>query len=160
MLVKEVYMDKCTKMAALYIATLKAMYIIHQQNHWLAKGDNFYGNHLLFQRIYESVPESLDGAAEKFVTIFGPECLNYKLQADLLNKLLLKYQDKCESGLDCSLAVEKDFINLSKATYECFEQEGNLTLGLDDFIMATASAREESVYLLTRAMGQDSDSAE
>ncbi len=148
-------MDKCVKMAAVYVATLKAMYLIHQQNHWLAKGNDFYGNHLLFQRIYESVSGSLDTAAEKFITILGAECLDYKLQADLLNKLLLKYSDKCEDGLSCSLAIEQDFIKFSKAAYECFEQEGKLTLGLDDFIMATASEREESVYLLTRAMGED-----
>jgi len=140
-------------MAAIYLATLKGIYLIHQQNHWLAKGNDFYGNHLLFQRIYESAAENLDAAAEKFVTIFGNECLDYKLQADLLNKILLKYEDKCESGIECSLAVEQDFIKLSKAVYDCFEREGRMTLGVDDLIMATASDREGAVYLLTRAQG-------
>lgn len=144
-------MDKCTQMAALYIATLKAMTLIHQHSHWLAKGNDFYGDHLLFQRIYESAQENLDGAAEKLITIFGDECLDFKLQANLLNKLLIKYEAVSDNGVECSLAIEEDFIKFSKAAYDCFEREEKLTLGLDDFIMATASAREEAVYLLTRA---------
>jgi hypothetical protein len=51
------------------------------------------------------------------------------------------------------LAIEKDFIKFSKAAYECFERENTMTLGLDDFIMATSSEREEAMYLLTRAQG-------
>ena len=150
-------MEKCVKVAALYIATLKAIYLIHQQNHWLTKGNDFYGDHLLFQRIYESAQEDLDGAAEKFVTLFGDECLDYRLQADLLNKLLLKYGKLSEDPVACSLQIEKDFIKYSKSAYDCFEKEGTMTLGLDDFIMATSSSREEAVYLLTRAQGDDED---
>jgi hypothetical protein len=150
-------MEKCVKVAALYIATLKAIYLIHQQNHWLVKGNDFYGDHLLFQRIYESAQENLDGAAEKMIAIFGDDCLDYKIQADLLNKLLLKYGKLSEDPVACSLAIEKDFIKYSKVAYECFEKEGTMTLGLDDFIMATSSAREESVYLLTRAQGSDEE---
>jgi hypothetical protein len=148
-------MDKSVKIAALYIATLKAIYLVHQQNHWLVKGNDFYGDHLLFQRIYESAQENVDGAAEKLITIFGDECLDYQTQADLLHKLLLKYGKLSKDPVACSLAIEKDFINFSKAAYETFEKENKLTLGLDDFIMATASQREEAVYLLTRAQGKE-----
>lgn len=148
-------MDKNVKVAALYVATLKAIYLIHQQNHWLTKGNDFYGDHLLFQRIYESAQEDVDGAAEKMVALFGDECLDYTLQADLLNKVLLKYSDLCDDPIACSLAIEQDFIKFSKVAYDHFEKEGVMTLGLDDFIMATASSREESVYLLTRAQGKE-----
>lgn len=147
-------MDKCTKTAALYISTLKAIYIIHQQNHWLAKGNSFYGDHLLFQRIYESAQEDVDGAAEKLISIVGDECLDFKLQADLLNKVLNKYANLCNDPYSCSLAIEKDFVKFSKVAYDCFEQEGKMTLGLDDFLMATASNRETSIYLLSRAKDQ------
>ena len=144
-------MEKCTKVAALYLATLKALYLIHQQNHWLAKGNDFYGDHLLFQRIYESVQENLDAAAEKMVTLFGDECLDYKLQANLLNKLLLKYGDNSQGLVECSLNAERFFQKLSKSAFDCFEREDNMTLGLDDLLMSVANKREEAIYLLTRA---------
>ena len=141
-------MDKCLKVAALYIASLKGLVIIHQHNHWTSKGSNFYGNHLLFERIYNSALEDLDLAAEKFIGLFGVECINYDLQTELLNKVLSKYKNATDGGLAMSLVVEKDFIKFSGESYKCFESEGKLSLGLDDMIMAISSTREGSVYLL------------
>lgn len=140
-------MNKSDKVAALYIATLKAMAQIHQHNHWVYKG---YGNHLLFERLYNSTLENLDLAAEKFIGLFGDSVVSYDLQVELLNKILSKYSKLEGSPMEMSLAIEKDFIALSKSAYECFTQEDRLTLGLDDMIMAIVSQREESVYLLQR----------
>jgi DNA-binding ferritin-like protein len=146
-------MEKCRKVAALYIASLKAMSLIHQHNHWTTKGDDFYGDHLLFERIYDSALDNLDTAAEKFMGLFGATCINYTEQAELLNKVLLRYKQFEGSAAKQSFAVEKDFIKFSQDAYKCFEDEGNLTLGLDDMIMSIASIREESVYLLQQTLG-------
>lgn len=145
-------MEKCSKTAALYIASLKAVALIHQHSHWTTKGDTFYGDHLLFERIYNSALENLDAAAEKFMGLFGLDCLNYVLQAELLNKVLLKYKSLEGEPLDMSLSIEKDFIKFSQGAYDCFKDEGKLTLGLDDMIMAIASKREEAVYLLQQPL--------
>lgn len=145
-------MDKCSKVAALYIATLKAISLIHQHNHWTTRGLGFYGDHLLFERLYNSALENLDLAAEKYMGLFGHDCLNYVLQVDLLSKILLKYKSLEGEPVPMSLAVEKDFIKFSKDAYNCFEEEGTLTLGLDDMVMAIASKREEAVYLLQQSV--------
>jgi DNA-binding ferritin-like protein len=142
-------MDKCIKVACIYISTLKAIYIINQQNHWLSKGTSFYSSHLLFQRIYEKAQENLDLAAEKFIGLFGEEVVNYTMQAEFLKKILLRYSNL--SFFEQSLKIEEDFIKFSKQAYDCFEKEGKLSLGLDDMIMAIASDREESVYLLKQS---------
>lgn len=144
-------MDKCSKTAALYIATLKAIALVHQHSHWTTKGKPFYGDHLLFERIYKSSLEDLDLAAEKFIGLFGTDCLDYQLQADLLDKVLLRYKSLEGKPLAMSLAIEKDFLKFSKDAYNCFEEEGTLTLGLDDMVMAIASNREGAVYLLQQA---------
>lgn len=145
-------MDKCNKVAALYVATLKGMSLIHQHSHWTTRGIAFYGDHLLFERLYDSALKDLDLAAEKFMGLFGDPVFDYDLQADLLHKILLKYNSLEGSPLEMSLSVEKDFLKFSKDAYNCFEDEGQLTLGLDDMIMAIASQREESVYLLQQAL--------
>lgn len=145
-------MDKCNKMAALYLASLKAMAIIHQHNHWTTRGSDFYGDHLLFERLYDSTLENVDLAAEKFMGLFGDSVLDYDLQTDLLHKILLKYKNLEGSPESMSLAVEKDFLKLSRSVYDCFEKEGKLSLGLDDMIMSIASQREESVYLLQQTL--------
>lgn len=145
-------MDKCSKVGALYVATLKALALIHQHNHWTTKGNSFYGDHLLFERLYDSTLENLDLAAEKFIGVFGDQCLSYDLQTELLAKVLSKYKNLEGSPVQMSLAAEKDFLKFSKDAYNCFEDEGKLTLGLDDMIMSIASEREESVYLLQQSL--------
>jgi len=145
-------MEKSCKIAALYIACLKGIAQIHRHNHWLTNGVEFYGDHLLFERLYDSALEDLDAAAEKFIGILGDKCLDYDLQTDLLHKVLLKYKNLEGSPAQMSLAVEKDFIKFSKVAYQTFEDEGSLTLGLDDMLMSIASSREESVYLLQQKL--------
>lgn len=145
-------MEKCYKVAALYVATLKSLALIHQHNHWTTKGEMFYGDHLLFERLYNDTLENLDLAAEKFIGVFGEECLSYDLQTELLNKVLLKYKNLEGSPVEMSLTAEKDFLKFSKDAYDCFEKEGKLTLGLDDMIMTIASKREEAVYLLQQTL--------
>jgi DNA-binding ferritin-like protein len=147
-------MDKCCKIAALYIATLKGIALIHQHSHWTTRGATFYGDHLLFERLYTSAQKDLDLAAEKFMGLFGDTCLDYDMQADLLHKVLSKYKALEGSPARMCLAAEKDFLRFSKEAYKCFEEDGHLTLGLDDMVMAIASSREEAVYLLRQTLGE------
>jgi len=145
-------MDKIIKVAALYIAALKAMAIVHQHSHWTTNGVTFYGEHLLFERIYNSALKDLDLAAEKFIGILGDKVLDYDLQTELLHQVLLKYKNLEGSPQAMSLRVEKDFLKLSQSAYEAIKAEGQLTLGLDDMLMSIASSREESIYLIQQSL--------
>ena len=147
--------EKTCKIGALYIATLKGIALINQNSHWLSRGEAFYGKHLLFERIYNSALKDLDLAAEKFVGLFGDQCLNYDLQTDLLHKVLLKYKNLEEIPVEVALKVEKDFLKFSQEAYNTFEDEGVLTLGLDDALCAISNKREESVYLLQQTLDKD-----
>lgn len=142
-------MNDLTELMSCYVAFLRVIYFIHQNNHWISKGTNFYGNHLLFQRIYESAQTDADLAAEKVVGLFGEECLDFNLQKTLINKLLeLKKED---DTIKSSLEIEKKFLAFSKKVYGILEKSNKMTLGLDDMLMAIASKREESVYLLQQS---------
>ena len=147
-------MDKCSKVAALYIATLKAIALIHQHSHWTTRGANFFSSHKMFDEIYHSALENVDGAAEKLIALFGDSVLDYDLQTDLLTKVLSKYSKLEGSPMEMSLAIEKDFLKFSREAYDCFEKEGKLeqSLGLDDMVMEIASKREEAVYHLQQTL--------
>lgn len=147
-------MDKCNKVAALYVATLKAIALIHQHNHWTTRGPNFFGSHKMFDEIYNSALANVDEAAEKLIALFGDSVLDYDLQNDLLHKVLAKYSKLEGSPVEMSLAVEKDFLKFSREAYDCFEAEGKLkeSLGLDDMLMEIASKREDSVYHLQQTL--------
>lgn len=148
-------MGESIKIAALYVASLKAISLIHVHNHWTAKGIAFYSDHLLFERIYNDILKNLDMAAEKFIGLFGASCLDYETQADLLHKVLIKYKNLEEAPVAIALQVEKDFLKFAQQAYNIFEDEETLTLGLDDLIMSIASKHEEIVYLLQQTLDQD-----
>lgn len=147
-------MEKCIKVAGLFIASLQSLAIIHTRNHWLCKGDNFYSEHNLFERLYDAALEDLDSAAEKFVGLFGPECLDLDLQTSLIAKATLIYKKAEGDHVAQSLAAERNFLKLCADAYACFEEHGKMTLGLDDFIMAMANSHEEAVYLLQQNSNQ------
>lgn len=144
-------MEEKVKIANTMVAYLKAIYTIHQQNHWLSKGDHFYGNHLLFQRLYESAQEDLDSIAEKCIGIFGEESVDYKFQLKVTQNIMNKYVS--QKGLEQSLSAEKDYLEILKTCYIVLKEKDSMTLGLDDMIMSIYSKREESVYLLQQALG-------
>jgi DNA-binding ferritin-like protein len=147
-------MEKYKKIAALFVATLRASYLIHTQNHWLVKGSEFYSNHLLFQRLYELSEESTDKAAEKFIGLFGSECLDYKVQKLMINTILSKFEKYSKNPIIMSLKIEESFVALCKDTYDILEKEDKLSLGLDDLVMSISSDHETAIYLLKQSLKQ------
>lgn len=141
-------MNKLKKLVALYIASLRSLAFIHQQNHWTAKGKNFYSNHKLFSDLYESALENLDAAAEKTIGVLGEDSLDFELQSTLLHKCLGLYKPLSKTPIEQSLKAEKDFIVFSKKLYKTLEDNNQMTEGFDDLIMSIANDREKAVYLL------------
>jgi len=142
--------DPVLKLMNTYIAHLRALYFIHQSGHWQTKGSSFYGDHLLLERLYESAQDSSDKAAEKTIGLFGPASLNIVMHAEIVNEIINKVNNL--GILERSLAVEKEFLNISKITYENLKKLDEMTLGLDDMIMGIHSKSEEACYLLQQAL--------
>lgn len=132
-----------------YIAMLRVLYIVYQHGHWKCKGPAFYGNHLLFERIYKDVRKLADGAAEKLIGIYGNDALTHSKQVDLIAKMYSNYggDDHFENAIEATEA----FLSLSEDMYNRLKEMEELTLGMDDMIMANASEAEEYLYLLKQA---------
>jgi DNA-binding ferritin-like protein len=145
-------MEKVHQLANLYVATLRAIYLVEQHCHWTSKGDTFYGNHLLLERLYKNLVDESDQAAEKMIGLFGKKGVDYKEQCALIHKIVEKYADLAEDPIKQALAIEKDFLKLSDTLFNEFEKMGVLSIGLDDLIMAIASKHEEHTYLLGQVL--------
>src|SRR5665213_1326837 len=148
-------MNKIEELAGLYVAHLRVIYLCHQGHHWLVSGEGSYGNHLLFERIYNLAGSDADNAAEKMIGVLGKECLDPQYQAKLIGKLLEEFSGKSE--LETSLAVEKRFLSFSDGCYGLLKSENKMTLGLDDLIMSISSNRETACYLLQQALDKGND---
>jgi DNA-binding ferritin-like protein len=138
------------KVMALYVAYLRALYLVHQNSHWQCKGPNFYAHHLMFERLYQSAQANADLAAEKTVGLFGNDTINLSVQSKMIQKFTSRYTS--DDHIVNSLKAEKDFLSFSKYIYHILKENDTLTLGLDDMIMEIASKREEAVYLLQQSL--------
>ena len=125
------------------LAMMMALQQLHQVAHWNT-GD--YQLHLLFQRLYESLDAEIDTLAEKIVTLFGPTAITGPENVARMKKWIDDWRNNLING-------EKDLQAALKYTYDYLKKTGDLTLGMDDFLMATANNHETNIYLLTRFAG-------
>jgi len=127
------------------LAILRAQAISYQTCHWHVDGSSFYGNHLLFQRLYDGLQKEIDTLGEKMVSYYGENTIDAKDSIARVLKWLKEWKgDHWESGLQS----EKDLQAILSHTYEKMKESKELSLGLDDFILTLANTHETNLYLL------------
>jgi DNA-binding ferritin-like protein len=139
--------DEACEILSEYIAWTRALYLRHQENHWEAQS---YGDHLLFQRLYEESQELADDAAERVIGLCGELLVD-----ETVSEISLEYapEEKSLKGLiESSLAIEEGFQDICKEVYETLKSKNALTLGLDDLIMSQAGEGETHLFLLQQAL--------
>lgn len=131
------------------LGMLKALHWNYLTAHWQSKNDNFYANHLLFQRLYEGLVNEIDGLAEKMVSYYGEDAVAPELVLDITKKHTENW-NKDTDLISRSLNAEKSLQKSLKTAYDTMKNSEEMTLGLDDFLMALANAHETNIYLLGR----------
>lgn len=132
------------------LAVLRAQSWLFQTLHWQVKGQNFYELHLLYERIYGALGTEIDALAEKIVGYYGSEAVEKTDQTDRMMKWIKDWRG---NDIQTAIKAEKDLQSLLKHTYDSMSNKKELSLGLDDWLMATASAHETNLYLLGQQAG-------
>jgi DNA-binding ferritin-like protein len=127
---------------------LRAQSWIYETAHWQVKGDDSYANHLLLERIYESLGDQIDGLAERIVGYIGTAPLDVRTTIDETKSYIDKWGKKKDLLARC-LATEKEF---QKACQEFVDT--NPPLALEDFVGGLAGDHDPNVYLLQQALGK------
>jgi DNA-binding ferritin-like protein len=136
------------------LAIFRAMHWAHWTAHWKTRGEPFYGDHLLFQRLYEGLAGEVDALAEKIVGTYGSEAvMDMAVLADTTRFINQYPEDEPGALYTRALAMEVHLQQALKMTYDSLKASGDLSLGMDDWLMATASAHETNLYLLQQRMG-------
>lgn len=138
---------------SLLLVHLRYVALIHQTHHWTAKGDPFYGDHLLFQRLYETVIQEIDAVAEKAVGLGCADTVNLQLQAQQLSQLSTEYGTSMTLPTSSdlakrSLAAEVSLLRCAAHCAQSLKDLGLLTRGLDNMLQGIEDTHEGSVYLL------------
>ena len=137
------------------LAILRALHWSHWTSHWKVKGDPQYGDHLLFGRLYENMVEEIDGLGEKIVSYFGPPSLGDQVGMGLAYEFLSRFPLNDGGPTDLyerALGMEEQLQVELAGTYEDLKAAGEMSLGLDDFIMSLANQHETHQYLLRQRL--------
>jgi len=132
------------------LAQLRGLHWSHWNTHWKVKGNAYYGDHLLFDRMYTSVAEEIDTLGEKIVSFYGPEAITDEGTLAETQRFLSLYP-----GLDLHLRAYNLEVHLQrslKKAYDGIKASGDMTLGIDDFLMALANSHETNIYLLRQRL--------
>jgi DNA-binding ferritin-like protein len=132
---------------------LKFLAAVHQNHHWITKGDPFYGDHLLFQRIYEATVEDVDTVAEKSIGLGSTACVDLVLVTSQLMKLVQGYGMTSTIPQPTELAkrsylAEMNFLKVMSHLAELLKECGTMTRGLDNMLQGIEDKHEGHVYLL------------
>lgn len=138
---------------------LKYLYALHQNHHWISMGDPYYGDHLLFQRLYGNIVEEIDGVAEKAIGLGSTA--NVDLQ--LVNSQVLKLI--CGQGSASmipqssdlakkSLMAEMSFLKVVDHAMLHLKEMGLLTSGLSNMLEGIADVHESHIYLLKQRVSK------
>lgn len=130
------------------LAIFRALHWAHWTAHWQVKGTAFYGDHGLFERLYGGLTGEIDGLAEKIVAYFGVEAVAPTANMAQAQSFLALYDQGESDVYKRALKMELHLQNALKRTYESIKNSNEMTLGLDDFLMAVSNAHETHIYLL------------
>lgn len=135
------------------LALIRAQYVMYQECHWTTSGPDYYGNHLLFQRLYESVQGEVDSFAEKMIGLCAKDSIN---PSTLMRKMMYWHErwSSVENLHERGWASEKDFQKVVHGLYEVLDSNGLKTMGLDDMLMAMSNSHETNQYLLRQVLSK------
>jgi DNA-binding ferritin-like protein len=148
----EVNID-CELMAK-YLGCMIALKNFYQSCHWRSKGKGYYGDHLLFERLYEDMIAEVDAFAEKSVAMSGEKSVcpikNYKYVLEILSLFETTKGDVPSNYelIDMAFNANSFFMQATEKLFDILDKEEELTLGLDDFFTSIYSKHEEHYYLL------------
>lgn len=129
------------------LSILTAQYHNYFTSHWQSKGENYYGNHLLFQRLYEAMPADIDSLAEKIVAYYDGKSVDMS-EINKRSQFWIDRWNRKSDIVERSISSEEDLQSILSKTYNLLKERGDMSLGLDDYIMATANSHETNLYLL------------
>lgn len=129
------------------LSLLRAVHWSHWTTHWQVRGHTAYGDHLLFERLYTGTTEEIDSLAEKVVSYFGADAVASSPSVEFVKSFLDTYESVSEPYKK-ALMIEHHLQNALRKVYQTIKDSDEMSLGLDDFLMATANAHETNIYLL------------
>lgn len=138
------------------LAMLRAASFIHQSNHWQTKGQAFYGDHLLFERLYSDSQKGIDEVAERIVGSVGPEAVDAREQSRLVTECVGHcFNLMTTNPVELSLIVEAGVLTAISRAKRVLEGAGQLSPGTSNLLDGIYDAHEVFTYLLKQRANEE-----
>ena len=135
---------------ATFLAATEALQMVHHSHHWQTKGSNSYGDHILFQRLYEQILTEIDLVGEKLIGVSGDAKLtNYFARMKAI-QVFLGAVSTGEPYVVVSHGAEQLYLKLGEMVVSKLEEVGLLSTGVENMLGAVLDKHEEHLYLLQR----------
>lgn len=136
------------------LALLRALHLHYHAAHWRAQGPASYGDHLLFERLYEGsgggpdVQDEIDRLAEWMVAAFGRDAVKNVVVLPMAEKILAGAYRGSECPLTVGLHLERAVQEHIDGLRKQLGASGAPPTGVDDLLSNIAGERETAIYLL------------
>lgn len=133
-------------------ASIRAEHQLFWAYHWRAKGSASYGDHLLFQRLYEARVEEVDRLGEVLMALGGAALVDpmrsWVAQRDIIDGAEALGKTDAARGV----ALVAGTLNRIDAANKLLEG-GNTSLAVNNVLAGLADRHLEALYLLRQRVG-------
>lgn len=126
---------------------LQALYQFYKSAHWLSKGERFYQDHLLFERLYESFDDEMDTLVELLLaTDAEDEDFTPALILTEAVKFIPEFGDT-KQNIIIAAKLEEELLTLIQGL-----DSKTVPAGLYNHLASIAQSHTSKGYLLHRAL--------
>ena len=137
-----------------FIDLLRALSLLHHTHHWQTQGSQFYGDHLLYQRLYELADGQIDMVGEKAVGLGSADLVLARHSLENMRRYIEAIEDTDMMDAPAlkmakrSLLAEKSFITAGEKMMDQLKSKGLLTRGVEQLLGTILDQHEGVLFLL------------
>jgi DNA-binding ferritin-like protein len=134
-------------------AALRAEHQLFWTYHWRAKGSSYYGDHLLYQRLYEARVPEIDRMAEVIMAVGGPSAVDPMRSWVAVSEIIDRSERLGPNDAARGVALVADTLNRIDAANGILGAGPN-TLAINNVLAGFADKHLEALYLLRQRVAQ------
>jgi DNA-binding ferritin-like protein len=134
-------------------AAIRAEHQLFWTYHWRSKGSSYYGDHLLWQRLYEARVQEIDRMAEVIMAIGGPSAVDPMRSWVAVSDIINRSEKLGATDAARGVALVADTLNRIDSANELLGAGAN-TLAINNVLAGFADKHLEALYLLRQRAAQ------
>jgi DNA-binding ferritin-like protein len=134
-------------------AALRAEHQLFWTYHWRAKGSAAYGDHLLFQRLYEARVAEIDRMGEVVMAVGGSAAVDPLRSWVAVREIIDGSEQRGSNDAARGVALVADTLNRIDAANKLIG-EGTYSLAINNVLAGISDKHLEALYLLRQRVGQ------